>query len=131
MIVHGLSLLVRMLRFRKLWWCEWILSMSWREMDVSLGGNGWRVCTLLDRSLDTARTSSMGGGEKRSARRIAGVERLAGPMVLFRGIDRKCAASTGSSGEVEESVKLSHHSMTEGSVRARDGVEGWGEMLLQ
>ena len=48
MIVHGLSLLVRMLRFmansvRKLWWCEWILSMSWREMDVSLGGNGWRV----------------------------------------------------------------------------------------
>ena len=46
MIVHGLSLLVRMLRVRKLWWCEWILSMSWREMDVSLGGNGWRVCTL-------------------------------------------------------------------------------------
>ena len=50
MIVHGLSLLVRMLRFkanrvRKLWWCEWILSMSWREMDGSLGGNGWRVCT--------------------------------------------------------------------------------------
>ena len=43
MIVHGLFLLVRMLRFmansvRKLWWCEWILSMSWREMDVSLGG---------------------------------------------------------------------------------------------
>ena len=36
-------MLVTMLRFmanrvRKLWWCEWILSMSWREMDVSLGG---------------------------------------------------------------------------------------------
>ena len=48
MIVHGLSLLVTMLRFmanrvRKLWWCESILPMSWREMDVSLGGNGWRV----------------------------------------------------------------------------------------
>ena len=48
MIVHGLSLLVRMLPFmanrvRKLWWCEWILSMSWRDMDASLGGNGWRV----------------------------------------------------------------------------------------
>ena len=47
-IVHGLSLLVRMLRFmansvRTLWWCEWILSMSWREMDGSLGGNGRRV----------------------------------------------------------------------------------------
>ena len=134
MIVHGLSLLVRMLRFmansvRKLWWCEWILSMSWREMDGSLGGNGWRVCTLLARSLDTACTSSMREGEKRSARRIAGVERLAGLMVLFRGIDRKCVISTGLTGEVEESVQLPHHSMTEGSVR--DGVEEWGVMLLQ
>ena len=48
MIVHGLSLLVRMLRFmansvRKLWWCEWILSMLWRERNTLLGGNGWRV----------------------------------------------------------------------------------------
>ena len=52
-------------------------------------------------------------------------------MVLLRGIDRKCVASTGLTGELEESLQLSHHSMTEGSVRARDGVEGWGEMLLQ
>ena len=34
-------------------------------------------------------------------------------MVLFRVIDRKCVTSTGSTGEVEESVQLSHHSMTE------------------
>ena len=100
-------------------------------MDVSLGGNGWRVCTLLARGLDTARTSSMREGEKRSARRIAGVERLAGLMVLFRVIDRKCVISTGSSGEVEESVQLPNHCMTEGSVGARDDVEGWGVMLLQ
>ena len=87
---------------------------------------------LLARGLDTARPSSMREGEKRNARRIAGVERLAGlMMVLFRVIDRKCVISTGSSGEVEESVQLSHHSMTEGSVRARDSVEGWGEMLLR
>ena len=87
---------------------------------------------LLARGLDTARTSSMREGEKRSARRMAGVERLAGlMMVLLRVIDRRCVASTGSSGEVEESVQLPNHSMTEGSVRARDGVEGWGEMLLQ
>ena len=66
-----------------------------------------------------------------SARRIAGVERLAGlMMVLFRVIDRKCVASTGSTGELEESVQLSHHSMTEGSVRAR-GVEEWGVVFLQ
>ena len=84
---------------------------------------------LLARGLDTARTSSMREGEKISARRMAGVERLAGLMVLFRGIDRKCVASTGSSGEVEESVQLSHHSMTEGSVR--DGVEEWGVVLLR
>ena len=70
-------------------------------------------------------------GETRSARRIAGVERLAGLMVLFRGIDRKCVASTGSTGELEESVQLSHHSMTEGSIGARDGVEEWGVMFLQ
>ena len=37
-------------------------------------------------------------------------------MVLFRVIDRKCVTSTGSSGELEESVQLSHHSLTEGSV---------------
>ena len=85
---------------------------------------------LLARGLDTARTSSMGEGEKRSARRIAGVERLAGlMMVLFRGIDRNCVASTGSTGEVEESVQLPLHSMTEGSVR--DGDEEWGVMLLR
>ena len=84
---------------------------------------------LLVRGLDTARTSSMREGEKRSARRIAGVERLAGLMVLFRVIDRRCVASTGSTGEVEESVQLPHHSMTEGS--ARDGVEEWGVMLLR
>ena len=52
-------------------------------------------------------------------------------MVLFRGIDRKCVISTGLTGEVEESVQLSHPSMTEGSVRARDGVEEWGVMLLR
>ena len=76
---------------------------------------------LLARGLDTACTSSMREGEKRSARRIAGVERLAGLMtVLFRVIDRKCVASTGSTGELEESEKLSHHSMTEGSVRDGD-----------
>ena len=93
-------------------------------------GNGrltWRgmvgeCALLLAHGLDTARTSSMRGGEKRSARRIAGVERLTGRMmVLFRVIDRRCVASIGSTGEVEESVQLPHHSMTEGSVR--DGVE--------
>ena len=57
-----------------------------------------------------------------------GVERLTGlMMVLFRVIDRKCVASTGSSGEVEESVQLPNHSLTEGSVR--DGDEEWGVML--
>ena len=75
---------------------------------------------LLARGLDTACTLSMGEGEKRSARRIAGVERLAGLMVLFRGIDSKCVISTGSTGEVEESEKLPNHSMTEGSVRDGD-----------
>ena len=61
-----------------------------------------------------------------------GVERLTGlMMVLFRVIDRKCVASTGLTGEVEESVQLPLHSMTEGSVRARDGVEEWGVMLLR
>ena len=85
---------------------------------------------LLARGLDTARTSSMREGEKRNARRIAGVERLAGlMMVLFRVIDRKCVASTGSTGEVEETVQLPNHSMTEGSVR--DGDEEWGVMLLR
>ena len=69
-------------------------------------------------------------GENRSARRIAGVERLTGlRMVLFRVIDRKCVASAGLKGEVEESVQLPHHSMTEGSVR--DGVEEWGVVLLR
>ena len=97
-----------------------------------MAGMAGGCAPLLARSLDTARTSSMRWGEKRSARRMAGVERLAGRMMgLFRGIDRRCVASTGSTGEVEESVQLPHHSMTEGSVRARDGVEGWGEMLLQ
>ena len=67
---------------------------------------------------------------------MVGVERLAGLMVLFRGIDRKCVISTGLTGEVEESVQLPHHSMTEGSVRARGGVEDDSEsredvMLLQ
>ena len=86
---------------------------------------------LLARGLDTAGTSSMREGEKRSARRIAGVERLAGlMMVLFIVIDRKCVASTGSTGELEESVQLSHHSMTEESVCAR-GVEEWGVVLLR
>ena len=85
---------------------------------------------LLVRGLDTARTSSMREGENRSARRIAGVERLAGRMmVLFRVIDRKCATSTGSTGELEESVQLPHHSMTEGSVL--NGVEEWGVVLLR
>ena len=84
---------------------------------------------LLARGLDTARTSSMREGEKRSARRIAGVERLAGLMVLFRVIDRTCVASAGSTGELEESVQLSHPSMTEGSVR--DGDEEWGVVLLR
>ena len=65
---------------------------------------------LLARGLDTARTSSMREGEKRNARRIAGVERLAGlMMVLFRVIDRKCVASTGSTGEVEELVATALH----------------------
>ena len=50
-------------------------------------------------------------------------------MVLFRGIDRKCVISTGLTGEVEESVQLPNHSMTEGS--ARDGVEEWGVVLLR
>ena len=87
---------------------------------------------LLVRGLDTARTSSMREGENRSARRIAGVERLAGlMMVLFRGIDRKCVASTGLKGEVEESLQLSHHFMTKGSVRARDGIEEWGVVFLR
>ena len=63
---------------------------------------------------------------------MAGVERLAGlMMVLFRVIDRKCVISTGLKGELEESVQLSNHSMTAGSVRARDGVEEWGVMLLR
>ena len=84
---------------------------------------------LLARGLDTARTSSMREGEKRSARRMAGVERLAALMVLFRVIDRRCVASTGSTGEVEETVQLPNHSMTEGSVR--DGDEEWGVMLLR
>ena len=44
---------------------------------------------------------------------MAGVERLAALMVLFRVIDRRCVASTGSTGEVEETVQLPHHSMTE------------------
>ena len=35
------------------------------------------------------------------------------------------------SGEVEESVQLSHPSMTEGSIGARDGVEEWGVVLLR
>ena len=52
-------------------------------------------------------------------------------MVLFRGIDRKCVISTGLTGEVEESVQLPHHSMTKGSVRACDGVEEWGVVLLR
>ena len=52
-------------------------------------------------------------------------------MVLFRGIDRKCVASIGSTGELEESLQLSNHSMTEGSVCERDDVEEWGVMLLQ
>ena len=60
------------------------------------------------------------------------MERLAGlMMVLFRVIDRKCVASTGLTGEVEESVQLSHHSMTEGCVRTRDGVEELSVVLLR
>ena len=63
---------------------------------------------------------------------MAGVERLAGlMMVLFKGIDRKCVASTGSSGEVEESVQLPHPSMTEGSVCECDDVEEWGVVFLR
>ena len=63
---------------------------------------------------------------------MAGVERLAGlMMVLFRVIDRKCVASAGLTGELEESLQLSHHSMTEGSVRARDGVEELSVVLLR
>ena len=97
-----------------------------------LAGMAGGCALLLVRGLDTACTSSMRGGEKRSARRIMGVERLAGlMMVLFRVIDRRCVASTGSTGEVEESVQLSHHSLTEGSIGARDGVEEWGVMLLR
>ena len=64
---------------------------------------------LLARGLDTACTSSMREGEKWSARRMAGVERLAGLMVLFRVIDRKCVTSTGSIGELEELVGTSLH----------------------
>ena len=94
-----------------------------------LAGMVGGCASLLARGLDTACTSSMREGEKRSARRIAGVERLAGRMmVLFRVIDRKCVISTGSTGEVEESVQLPHPSMTEGSVCAR-GVEEWGVVL--
>ena len=89
-----------------------------------MAGMAGGCALLLARGLDTARTSSMCEGEKRSARRIAGVERLAGlMMVLFRVIDRRCVASTGSTGEVEEFVQLSHHSMTEGFICERDGVE--------
>ena len=95
-----------------------------------LAGMAGGCAPLLARGLDTARTSSMREGENRSARRIAGVERLTGLMVvLFRGIDRKCVTSTGSTGELEESVQLPHPSMTEGSVR--DGVEEWDVMLLR
>ena len=62
-----------------------------------LAGMAGGCASLLARCLDTARTSFMREGEKRSARRIAGVERLAGlMMVIFRVIDRKCVASTGS-----------------------------------
>ena len=61
-----------------------------------MAGMAGGCALLLARGLDTARTSSMREGEKRSARRIAGVERLAGLMVLFRVIDRKCVTSTGS-----------------------------------
>ena len=39
---------------------------------------------------------------------MAGVERLDGLMVFFRGIDRKCVASTGST-EVEELVATALH----------------------
>ena len=87
---------------------------------------------LLARCLDTARTWSMREGEKRSVRRIAGVERLAGlMMVLFRGIDRKCVASTGSTGEMEESVQLPQPFMTKGYACERDDVEEWGVVLLR
>ena len=68
-----------------------------------MAGMAGGCAALLARGLDTARTSSMREGEKRSARRIAAVERLAGlMMVLFRGIDRRCVTSTGSTGELEE-----------------------------
>ena len=74
-----------------------------------MAGMAGGCAPLLARGLDTARTSSMREGEKRSARRIAGVERLAGlRMVFFRGIDRKCVASTGST-EVEELVATALH----------------------
>ena len=97
-----------------------------------MAGMAGGCALLLARGLDTARTSSMREGEKRSARRIAGVERLTGLMVvLFRGIDRKCVASTGLTGEVEESLQLPHHSMTEGFICERDGIEEWGVMLLR
>ena len=96
-----------------------------------MAGMAGGCAPLLVRGLDTARTSFMREGETRNERRIAGVERLAGLMVLFRGIDRKCVTSTGSTGEVEESVQLPHPSMTEGSVRARNGVEEWGVVLLR
>ena len=73
-----------------------------------MAGMAGGCAPLLVRGLDTARTSSMREGEKRSARRIAGVERLAGLMVLFRVIDRKCVISTGST-EVEELVATALH----------------------
>ena len=74
-----------------------------------MAGMAGGCALLLARCLDTAHTSSMREGEKRSARRIAGVERLAGLMVLFRGIDRKCVTSTGLIGELEELVVTSLH----------------------
>ena len=78
-------------------------------MTSHLAGMAGGCALLLARSLDTARTSSMREGEKRSARRIAGVERLAGLMVLFRVIDRRCVISTGSTGELEELVATALH----------------------
>ena len=75
-----------------------------------MAGMAGGCALLLAHCLDTARTSSMREGETRSARRIAGVERLAGlMMVLFRVIDRKCVISTGSSGELEELVATALH----------------------
>ena len=73
-----------------------------------MAGMAGGCALLLARGLDTARTLSMREGEKRSARRMAGVERLDGLMVFFRGIDRKCVASTGST-EVEELVATALH----------------------